>query len=412
MSEAESFRSDVDDRPIEAKPLPFCLNCGVPKPDSDAFCKNCGQRHTRVNEGLGYFVRDFITSFLSLDGRAFRTVTTLLFNPGKCAKDFLNGRRTHYLSTAQTYLVSGFFFFLVFGNWIDVVQIEQLFTVNLDQDTVSISDLNRGSIGSKELDSQDTPEASLPKSDTLAPNQKSEPQANVDQGNDKLESTPPPTDQDSETPSTSAAEDSKRETFLNKVHKLTYNGKPLQLSFAEFRQFSMLPKEEVRQVFLDQGIELGSWEINIIKNLALMTTDHGFRSYVSGSVSLASQLALLMLPLMAVLIRVLHWRSCRTWLAAFVVSANWHTSMYLVLIVVMLLNLSLWWVMLSGIALGAILLAGDLAPSVWPGVAGHPNQVFFPVADVCFWAFLGFCSGGHWVNFYVLAGVFGLIVCF
>lgn len=355
MSTTESFRSDGDDRSNERKPAtPTCLNCGAPKPDSDAYCKSCGQRHTRANEGLGYFVRDFITSFLSLDGRAFRTVTTLLFHPGKCAKDFLNGRRTHYLSTAQTYLVSGFFFFLVFGNWIDVVQIEQLFTVNLGQDTVSISDLNRQSDVSQEWSSQDTSASSLPSSDGLTPNLKSEPRTGVDPGNGKLDSTPPLPEQDTEPPLSSETEGSKRETFLNKVHKLEYNGKPLQLSLAEFRQFAMQPDEDVRQVFLDQGIELSSWEIDIIKNLALMTTNHGFRTYVSGSVWLASQLALLMLPLLAVLIRAFHWRSCRTWLAAFVVSAHWHTSMYLVLIVVMLLNLSLLWVMLSGIVFGAI----------------------------------------------------------
>ncbi len=394
VADSETTQVIVTGQLNESNPLePICPNCRNSKPDPDSFCRHCGQRHTRPDEGLGYFVRDFVSSFLSLDGRAFRTVTALLFNPGKCAIDFLNGRRNHYLSTAQTYLVSGFFFFLVFGSWIDIVRIEQLFTVDLGEEKVSLAELNRAMDGSKGIDTPGVPESDDSKSETIAPNQDADLPTKAEIAReDAAAKTPTSSEQSSTTPTATDAASSRRDAFLNEVHQLQYNGKPFRLSFAEFRQFAMQSKEVVKQVFLDQGIELRSWEIDFVKNLALMTTDHGFKSYVSGSVTLASQLALLMLPLLAVLIRVFHWRSCRTWLAAFVVSANWHSSMYLALSVLMLLNFSLLWVMLLGVVLGATYWVATLRRVFREGWLVIFIKTFFLVPMYCFGLFWGFVA--------------------
>lgn len=399
VSHSETPHVDVNGPLSESKSLePTCPNCRRAKPDCDSYCRYCGQRHTRPDEGLGYFVRDFVASFLSLDGRAFRTVTALLFNPGKCAKDFLNGRRNHYLSTAQTYLVSGFFFFLVFGNWIDIVRIEQLLTVELGEEKVSIAELNRVRVGAKEIDSPGVIESGASKSEPLAPNQEPDLKTEGEITNEDeraktaTSSEPASSEQSSATTSGSDTAASKRDAFLNEVHQLQYNGKPFRLSIAEFRQFAMQSKEAIRQVFLDQGLELRSWEIDFVKNLALMTTDHGFKSYVSGSVALASQLALLMLPLLAVLIRVFHWRSCRTWLAAFVVSANWHSSMYLAMSVIMLLNFSLLWALLLGSVLGTMYWVVTLRQVFGQGWLVIFLKTFFVIPMYGFGLFWGFVA--------------------
>lgn len=348
-------------RTDEAIIEPCCPNCGVYKPEDQAFCGNCGQRHTRLNEGLGTFIGDFLTSFLSVDGRAFRTLTTLLFKPGKCAVDFLNGRRNRYLSTAQTYLVSGFVFFLVFGNWIDIIQIEELFTVNLDSERISIAELKRASESGRTVESANDP----PLGKTEDPQVNADSQANqelersdeLNESNELGSESPaeaePPLDSTSDNSSSTS-------DFLNRERVFNLNGRNVRFSIARFRQFSMQPKSEVAKFFSDQGAEFSSWEIDIIKKAALLTTDHGFSSYVSGSISLASQLALLMLPLLAVLIKLTHWRSCRTWLAAFVVSAQWHASMYLALSLLMVVNLSLVWVAGLGGSLGLFYWLGTL----------------------------------------------------
>lgn len=355
MSETNSKTLLPSDNPANLKPpLPSCLNCGAVKPDEDSFCRKCGQRHTRLDEGLGSFVVDFITSFVSIDGRAFRTLTTLLFKPGKCTVDFLRGRRNCYLSTAQTYLFSGFFFFLVLGNWIDIAKIEELFTVNLGRERVSLADLNRGKVGESGSNSDGMTRFGL----SDGPRERQENQ--LTENNEK---SPPEDEGPSETesernPKTESDPADKNEadeiSFAEKVHKLSYNGKPLLISLAQFRQFAMLSQDDVRVFFLEQGIELDPWEVELFKRAAIMTTDHGFASYVSGSVALASQLALLMLPLMAFLIRITHWRTCRSWLVAFVFSAHWHASMYLMLSILMLFNVGILWVGLIGTVVGGI----------------------------------------------------------
>jgi hypothetical protein len=360
MSESEPVDSNSQAGAIDPQiPIPTCPNCRTPKPDTDRFCRQCGQRHTRLNDGLYYFVSDFVTSFLSVDGRAFRTLTTLLFRPGKCSLDFLWGRRNAYLSTAQTYLVSGFFFFLIFGSWINILKIEDLLTVNLGEDRVSIADLNRETFTPKNDESVGLPFLSLSGSEAVRTPSDTD---QVPAGHGKVEETPAQeSGEPKETESLQSSSDSRSdertlnpESFRNKVHTINFSGKPVQVSWAEFRQFSMLPDDAIRKFFLEQDVELDAWEVDILKRGALLTTDHGFASYVSGSVTLASQLALLMLPLLAILLRMFHWRSCPTWLAAFVVSAHWHASMYLALSILMLLNLGLLWLGLAGGVIGAI----------------------------------------------------------
>ena len=334
-----------------------CLNCGECKPDSDPYCKNCGQRHTRLNDGLEYFVGDFLTSFLSVDGRAFRTVTTLLFKPGKCALDFLNGRRSYYLSTSQIYLVSGFFFFLVFSNWVDVLKIEELLTIDSGSEKRSLAELNRG-LGLELAEGATSDREPSPDKETVESDPPADGQSpREDAGEDGQVATQPEATTGDIEPGSSAIKplDPKPADthFFNQVQSITFNGKQVRFSIAQFRQFSMLPKSEIAQFFRAQEVELSPFEIDVIKKLALLTTDHGLASYVSGSIGLASQMALLMLPLLAVLLRLSHWRSCRSWLAAFVVSAQLHSSMYIALSVLMLLQLSFLWVAGLGLGVGA-----------------------------------------------------------
>ncbi|MBL8890662.1 MAG: DUF3667 domain-containing protein [Planctomycetaceae bacterium] len=335
-------------------PQPSCLNCGTPKPDEDAFCRKCGQKHTKLNDGLGSFVIDFITSFVSIDGRAFRTLTTLMFKPGKCTVDFSRGRRSCYLSTAQTYLFSGFFFFMVLGNWIDVAKIEELFTVNMGQERVSLAELNRGKAAGAIPHSEGMTLFGL--SEDKRPDQDSLENANIGSGTPSRDKEIPNEVESASNPETETSGSGTPEdtSFVDKVHSLSYRDKPLLISLAQFRQFAVLSPEDIRAFFLNQGIELNSWEVELFKRSAIMTTDHGFASYVSGSVSLASQLALLMLPLLAFLVRISHWRTCRSWLIAFVFSAHWHASMYLAISVLMLFNVSLLGVGLIGGAVGVI----------------------------------------------------------
>jgi hypothetical protein len=345
----------VDSSSQVAAHLEVCPNCGVAKPNSDAFCRHCGQKHTRLSDGLGYFVADFLTSFLSLDGRAFRTIFTLFVRPGQAAADFLTGRRIRYLSSAQTYLVSGFVFFLLLGRWVEVPEIDEQLEWQIDGQPITLTPPSPDEFpprtapspaAGNPADEAEGAERSLtidlstfasPSAGSPGPQELQEGRRPAEPVEDRVAN---------DRPANFRSEASM--DFYHEVRQVSINGQTLWISFAQFRQFATQSERSVNQFFLDQNVKINPWLVRTIKNAALLTTDFGIANYVNNSIALASQIALLLLPLLAVLLRLFHWRSCRTWLAAFIVSAHFHSTIYLLLGGMMCLNLGVSWVFLLG----------------------------------------------------------------
>jgi hypothetical protein len=82
-----------------------CLNCGqplsVPRPK---FCGACGQE-TRVRAPrLMEFAQQFGGAYLATEGALWRTLKLLLFKPGELTRQYLAGRRKHYVLPLRLYL--------------------------------------------------------------------------------------------------------------------------------------------------------------------------------------------------------------------------------------------------------------------------------------------------------------------
>jgi hypothetical protein len=82
-----------------------CPNCfavlATPQPK---FCPECGQE-TRVRAPkLGEFVQQFGGAYLSTEGAIWRTLWLLLFKPGELTRQYLAGRRKHYVLPLRLYL--------------------------------------------------------------------------------------------------------------------------------------------------------------------------------------------------------------------------------------------------------------------------------------------------------------------
>lgn len=82
-----------------------CANCGhallLPEPP---FCPQCGQE-TRIRAPkLGEFVQQFGGAYLSTEGALWRTLKLLLFRPGELTRQYLAGRRKHYVLPLRLYL--------------------------------------------------------------------------------------------------------------------------------------------------------------------------------------------------------------------------------------------------------------------------------------------------------------------
>ena len=82
-----------------------CANCGEPfASPPPAFCPACGQESRVRAPTLGEFVQQFGGAYFSTEGALWRTLKLLLFKPGELTRQYLSGRRKHYVLPLRLYL--------------------------------------------------------------------------------------------------------------------------------------------------------------------------------------------------------------------------------------------------------------------------------------------------------------------
>ncbi len=86
---------------------PACLNCGEKLDDlprARRFCPACGQETHVKPPTLGEFAQQFGGAYFSTEGALWRTLKLLLFKPGELTRQYLDGRRKHYVLPLRLYL--------------------------------------------------------------------------------------------------------------------------------------------------------------------------------------------------------------------------------------------------------------------------------------------------------------------
>lgn len=87
-----------------------CANCCEPL--RGAFCHRCGQSAHDPVRSFGHAVEEVFESFWHLDGRIFRTLQALLV-PGRLALDYLAGHRVRYVAPLRLFVVLSVLTFFV-----------------------------------------------------------------------------------------------------------------------------------------------------------------------------------------------------------------------------------------------------------------------------------------------------------
>jgi hypothetical protein len=103
-----SDRSDRSRRPVN--PDRPCMNCGDPTPGE--YCPSCGQRKVEVRVSVRTLIMDVLEDQFILDKRLPRTLGALLFKPGHLTVEHVNGRIVRYIHPFRLYLVTSLVFFL------------------------------------------------------------------------------------------------------------------------------------------------------------------------------------------------------------------------------------------------------------------------------------------------------------
>jgi hypothetical protein len=97
--------------PQPPNPAP-CTNCGAGP--VDRFCAACGQRHVTPSDFTARaFFHDLLSEFVSLDGRFWLTLWTLVRHPGKLAREYFDGRGARYMRPLNLFLLLNLVFFVI-----------------------------------------------------------------------------------------------------------------------------------------------------------------------------------------------------------------------------------------------------------------------------------------------------------
>jgi hypothetical protein len=87
-----------------------CANCGVRL--VGAWCHACGQQ-AHLHSRLGDLAHEMVEGVAHLDGRVWRTLPLLAFDPGRLTREWMAGKRVRYLAPLHVFLFSMFLLFLI-----------------------------------------------------------------------------------------------------------------------------------------------------------------------------------------------------------------------------------------------------------------------------------------------------------
>ncbi|HEX6928483.1 MAG TPA: DUF3667 domain-containing protein [Gammaproteobacteria bacterium] len=88
-----------------------CPNCGARL--YGAWCSACGQkRFVEADRRFGRLLREFLEAATDLDGRFWRSLRALVFEPGRLSRDHIEGRRARWMSPVALFLFVNVVYFV------------------------------------------------------------------------------------------------------------------------------------------------------------------------------------------------------------------------------------------------------------------------------------------------------------
>ncbi len=103
----------------------FCMSCEYPM--TGLYCAQCGQKNDDYRRSIFTLVKELFQSITAIESRIWRTWLTLIFKPGQVARQFADGRRSHWSTPIRIYLAMSILLFGYMG-----LTNTHLFSVDLD----------------------------------------------------------------------------------------------------------------------------------------------------------------------------------------------------------------------------------------------------------------------------------------
>ncbi|TVQ41797.1 MAG: DUF3667 domain-containing protein [Wenzhouxiangella sp.] len=123
------MQADPAERP-SPRPSRLCSNCGAEL--HGPYCHVCGQPGRNFIRALPGLVREIAGETLYYDSRMWRTLKSLLFQPGLLSREYVHGKRARYTPPVRLYLVCSILAFLLIGLIINTANVAP-WTAQFDQ---------------------------------------------------------------------------------------------------------------------------------------------------------------------------------------------------------------------------------------------------------------------------------------
>lgn len=82
----------------------YCPNCYYPLPDFGEICSHCGQKYTTGKVSFWSLVKELLESVFNVDSKIFHTLGAL-FVPGRLTQAYFRGQQNRYVSPLRLFLV-------------------------------------------------------------------------------------------------------------------------------------------------------------------------------------------------------------------------------------------------------------------------------------------------------------------
>lgn len=89
-----------------------CHNCGTEIKDYN-FCPECGQINTHKQVSFKELISDLLGDYFTFDSKFFKSFVPLIKQPGHLTTEYLNGRRTSYILPMRLFVFTSALFFFI-----------------------------------------------------------------------------------------------------------------------------------------------------------------------------------------------------------------------------------------------------------------------------------------------------------
>lgn len=104
------IEDETNTRPPSETGISCCANCHTPQTGN--FCPECGQK-AHVHRSIGHMIEELLHGVLHFDSKAWRTLPALILHPGKLTRNYIDGKRTRYVSPLFLFLFLNLVMFVV-----------------------------------------------------------------------------------------------------------------------------------------------------------------------------------------------------------------------------------------------------------------------------------------------------------